>query len=244
MSRISIIIPTLAEGDYLEDTLKNLRTMTLAHEIIITDGGSIDATLDIAKRYGCKVVVWDRAAKGRRQTFGEAKNAGAALATGEFLVFIDADIIIPKPDHFFERLLREFSERPDFVATTVQLMPRPEYARLSDYFFVRPLNWWYLISNNIFHYGNASGEFQMMRRETFTKSGGYREDLRGGEDTDMFNRLGKIGRTHSHWRLKALHTCRRPHKTGWFKLYWMWSKQGFYVLLFKQTAYDEWTIVR
>jgi glycosyltransferase involved in cell wall biosynthesis len=244
MPKISIIIPTLTEAQYLEATLQNFNTLAIPHEIIVTDGGSTDGTLEIARRYTQKVVVWDRAAKGRRQNFGEAKNAGAKIATGEFLVFIDADVIVPDPQDFFTELLAEFSRKPNFVATTVQLMPRPGYAWLRDYFFVRPLNWWYLLSNNVFHYGNASGEFQMMRKTTFEKVGGYREDLRGGEDTDMFNRLAYFGRTHSHWHLKALHTCRRPHKTGWLKLYWMWMRQGLYVLVLGHSVDDEWSVVR
>ena len=54
-----------------------------------------------------KIIVWD---KPHRQTFGEAKNAGANIARGEFLVFIDADVIIPEPEKFFEELLAAFKK--------------------------------------------------------------------------------------------------------------------------------------
>ena len=239
---LSIIIPTLKEGAFLERTLKGLTQLNLPHEIIITDGGSQDETLSIARRYTNNIVIWDQE---RRQTFGEAKNAGAAHATGKFLVFIDADVTIPHPDAFFTKALSEFEERPSLVAMTVSLKPWLENKNfLRDSFFSAPLNLWYIISNNIFRYGNASGEFQMIRATTFQEAGGYREDLAGGEDTDMFNRLSKIGRTHSHWQLSVRHSCRRAHKTGWLKLYWMWIRQGFSVLLLSRTAYKEWTVVR
>ena len=239
---ISIIIPTLKEGDFLEGTLKSLAGLKLPHEIIISDGGSTDETLTIARQYTNHIVVWDQP---RRQTFGEAKNAGAAIATGTFFVFIDADVTISNPDAFFNKMISEFEERPSLSAMTVSLKPWRENAHfLRDTIFCAPLNLWYIISNNIFRYGNASGEFQMIRADAFRAAGGYREDLAGGEDTDMFNRLSKTGRTHSHWQLYVRHSCRRAHKTGWLKLYWMWIRQGFSVLLLSRTAYKEWTVVR
>ncbi len=238
---ISIIIPTLEEDGFLEGTLKNLSALQLSHEIIFTDGGSTDATLAIARRYTNKIVIWD---KPRRQTFGEAKNAGAALAKGEYLVFIDADVIIPEPDAFFKEMLSVFERKPTLVAMTVPLKPWIENHSLKDALFCAPLNFWYVISNNLFSYGNASGEFQMIRRSVFEDASGYREDLAGGEDTDMFNRLGKIGRTLSYWHLSVRHSCRRAHKTGWLRLYWMWARQGFSVLVRNRTAYKEWAVVR
>ena len=242
MPLISIVIPTLKEAQFLERTLENLKKLTISHEIIISDGGSTDGTLDIARRYTDKVIVWDQP---HRQTFGAAKNAGAALATGDYLVFIDADVLIPEPQKFFEEILSDFEKKPTVVAMTVPLKPWLENHSLVDAFFCAPLNLWYILSNNIFHYGNASGEFQMIRRSVFNDIGGYREDLAGGEDTDMFNRLGRVGRTlSSHWHLYVRHSCRRAHKTGWLKLYWMWARQGFTVLLFSRTAYKEWTVVR
>jgi glycosyltransferase involved in cell wall biosynthesis len=239
--RISIIIPTLEEGLFLEKTLENLKSLTLPHEVIVTDGGSTDNTLEVARRYTDKITVWD---KPHRQTFGEAKNAGATLATGDYLVFIDADVSIPKPEKFFEEMLADFEKSPTLVGMTVPLRPWVENHSWIDEFFCAPLNVWYIISNNMFQYGNASGEFQMMRRSVFNDMGGYREDLAGGEDTDMFNRLGRIGRTLSHWTLFVRHSCRRAHKTGWLKLYWMWMRQGFSVLLLNRTAYKEWTVIR
>lgn len=241
MPIISIIIPTLKEGVFLERTLKNLENLRLHHEIIVSDGGSTDLTLDIARRATDKVIVWQES---RRQTFGEAKNAGAALATGEFLVFIDADVLIPEPEIFFEKIVSAFIKNEKIIALTVPLRPWVENHSFIDEFFCAPLNIWYVISNNLFHYGNASGEFQMIRTSVFRNAGGYREDLAGGEDTDMFNRLGKIGRTLSYWRFSVRHSCRRAHKTGWLRLYWMWIRQGFSVLLLSRTAYKEWTVVR
>lgn len=241
MPTISIIIPTLREGPFLERTLENLNSLTTPHEIIITDGGSIDETLAIARRYTDKVTVW---AEPRRQTFGEAKNAGAALATGGYLVFIDADVLIPSPQAFFEEMLAAFSKNPRLVAMTVPLKPWPENHSLVDAFFSAPLNWFYIVSNNVFHSGNSSGEFQMVRAEAFKKVGGFGEQLAAGEDNELFRRLADTGRTLSYAKLCVQHSLRRPHKLGWLRTYYIWIKNGISVALRGRAAYKEWSVVR
>lgn len=239
--RISIIIPTLQEEQFLERTLENLKSLKLPHQIIITDGGSTDGTLEIARKYTDKIVVWTHP---QRQTFGQAKNAGAALATGEFLVFIDADVLIPDPQKFFEEMLAVFEKKPKLVAMTVPLKPLLENHSWVDAFFCAPLNWFYIVSNNIFHSGNASGEFQMIHSESFRRIGGYHERLAAGEDNEVFRQLATHGRTLSYWKLCARHSLRRPHKLGWLRVYGIWIKNGFSVMLRGKAAYKEWSVVR
>jgi glycosyltransferase involved in cell wall biosynthesis len=241
MPIISIIVPTFKEEQFLERTLKNFDDLQMPHEIIITDGGSTDGTLGIARRYTDKIVVWDQP---RRQTFGEAKNAGAALATGKFLAFIDADVIVPEPQAFFEEILVAFEKNPKLAGLTVPLKPLDENASFIDKFFCSPINWFMIISNNVFHSGNSSGEFQMMRADIFRKIGGFSEHLAAGEDNDMFRRLATQGRTLSYRKLCVRHSLRRAHKLGWLRLYGTWIKNGFSVMFSKKAAYKEWTVVR
>ena len=238
---ISIIIPTLREGPFLERTLKNLDSLKLPHEIIITDGGSTDETLDIAREYTDTITIWDQP---RRQTFGEAKNAGAALATGTFLVFIDADVLVPEPEAFFEETVAAFNKSPKLLGLTVPLKPWPENHSWMDAFFSAPLNWFFIISNNVFHSGNSSGEFQMMRADAFRKAGGFGEHLAAGEDNEMFRRLATFGRTLSYWKLHVRHSLRRAHKLGWLRTYFIWIKNGLSVAFRNKAAYKEWSVVR
>lgn len=241
MILISIIIPTLREGPFLERTLKNFDGLQIPHELIITDGGSTDETLAVARKYTDKITVWGEP---RRQTFGEAKNAGAAFATGTFLVFIDADVIIPSPQSFFEEILKVFEHNTRLVAATAPLKPYLENHSWADAFFSAPLNWFYIVSNNIFHSGNSSGEFQMVRTEAFKKIGGFSEQLAAGEDNELFRQLAAHGRTMSYWKLCVRHSLRRPHKLGWLRTYFIWIKNGLSVALRGKAAYKEWSVVR
>ena len=86
--KISIIIPILNEAKVLEKTLWQLQPELGTHELIVVDGGSTDNSVRIAEKYG-KVVISER---------GRAKqlNAGAAVATGDILIFLHADIWLEK----------------------------------------------------------------------------------------------------------------------------------------------------
>ncbi len=82
--KISVIMPILNEAKILEKTLSQLQPELKSHELIVVDGGSTDASVGIAKKYG-RVITSER---------GRAKqlNAGATAATGDILIFLHADI--------------------------------------------------------------------------------------------------------------------------------------------------------
>ncbi|CAG9467756.1 unnamed protein product [Pedinophyceae sp. YPF-701] len=94
-SRLSVIIPTLNEEKDIEATIRSTERTADATpgrvEVIVADGGSVDQTVDIARRCGAKVVA---GARGR----GPQMNAGARQATGEVLLFLHADTRLP-PDY-------------------------------------------------------------------------------------------------------------------------------------------------
>ena len=98
---ISIIIPTRNEERFLQHTISTLRNMkNFEYEIIVSDGKSSDATISVARQYADIVVEYT---KKEKQTIAGGRNAGAAVASGDFFVFIDADVLIPDVDIFFHK---------------------------------------------------------------------------------------------------------------------------------------------
>jgi len=87
---LSVIIPTLNEEIRLPFLLERLKQSN-PHEIIVADGGSRDRTVEIARQAGVRVI---SVAKGRASQM----NLAAAMATGEFLLFLHADTI-PPPEY-------------------------------------------------------------------------------------------------------------------------------------------------
>jgi rSAM/selenodomain-associated transferase 2 len=85
---ISIIIPTIDEGDIIGDTLTTA-TGVAGVEVIVVDGGSRDNTREIAAARGARVIASElsRAVQ---------MNKGAATARGEILLFLHGDCLLPK----------------------------------------------------------------------------------------------------------------------------------------------------
>ncbi len=238
---ISFIIPTLNEEKTIEKTLQCIAGYTGEHEVIVSDGKSKDSTVEIAKKYGAKVVMYDMP---ERQTIAMARNSGVEAATGEFVVFMDADVTISDINKFFEKANSVFTARPNVVALTVFYEVLPELKTVADAVFFKLLCLDFLISNNVFHIGASAGEFQMIRREAFNKVGGFNEKLAAAEDMDLFRRLSKIGRTHFEKSLKIYHTGRRAHTIGWPKLLSEWFANTVSMILFKRSASKEWKEIR
>jgi rSAM/selenodomain-associated transferase 2 len=87
--RPSIVIPTLNEAERIVGCLQVLRAWRKAGaELIVADGGSIDSTVVLARPWADRVLVGPR---------GRAKqmNHGASVATGDVLLFLHADTLLP-----------------------------------------------------------------------------------------------------------------------------------------------------
>lgn len=238
---ISIIIPTLNEASVIEKTLKNLSLYTGKKEIIISDGKSTDETIAIAKKYADQVLVY----KGTtRQTIGGGRNMGAAVAHGEYLLFLDADMWIPEPNTFFPKAIELFEKNKKLTGLVVSIRVFPDMETLGDKIVFGSLDIMYRFYNNVLKIGAAGGEFQMIKSEAFKKLGGFNEELAAGEDHEFFRRVAKLGETHLEKTLHTFQTGRRAHKIGWPRLLYRWSMDGLYVLLFKRAKSKEWTVIR
>lgn len=107
MPKVSVIIPVYNVEAYLRQCLDSVLNQTLRDiEIICVDDGSTDSSPDILKEYSDKdsrIKVITRKNGGA----GSARNAGLAIATGEWLSFLDAD------DEFDKMMLAEMVEAGD-----------------------------------------------------------------------------------------------------------------------------------
>jgi glycosyltransferase involved in cell wall biosynthesis len=88
---LSIVVPVYNAADYISESLTSIRRQDYRRiEIVVIDDGSTDASLNIIRRHARadrRVVVLSQANTG----VGEARRAAVAVATGEYLTFVDAD---------------------------------------------------------------------------------------------------------------------------------------------------------
>lgn len=87
--RLSVIVPVLDEAAAIERMLQALQALrACGAEIIVVDGGSCDGTADLAGRHTDRVI---RSTRGRAHQM----NVGAAASSGEVLLFLHADTLLP-----------------------------------------------------------------------------------------------------------------------------------------------------
>lgn len=172
---ISVIIPTLNEAGVIESSLKNLLNHKGDFEIIVSDGGSSDGTLDIVSQLPqVKRVI---SAKGR----GRQMNEGAKLAGGDILLFLHADICFP-PCSF--QMIEETMSDPSVVGGSFYISFNHHSLLLKVYSFFSRIN------HILFTYGDQ-GLF--LRCATFRAIGGFK-DIPIMEDVEIQMRLRSMGR--------------------------------------------------
>lgn len=87
MSKVSVLLPAYNEEDRIMETLGAVKSIKCVNEIIVIDDGSEDETYKIAKEMGAATYkTQSNAGK------GEALNLGLEKATGDIIVFLDADL--------------------------------------------------------------------------------------------------------------------------------------------------------
>jgi rSAM/selenodomain-associated transferase 2/rSAM/selenodomain-associated transferase 1 len=173
--RISAIIPTYNEADFVREAISSVQAED-GVEIIVVDGGSGDATVENAEAAGARTIV---SSDGR----GSQMNAGAAEATGDILLFLHADTVLPED---YARHVRAAMVHAGTVAGAFGLgIDSPE--RL-----LRHIEWLANWRSKHMHlpYGDQA---IFMRREVFEEMGGFPE-IPIMEDFELMRRLKRRGR--------------------------------------------------
>lgn len=182
---ISVVIPAFNEEAYVGETLASLnRAITFLRrveitpaEIIVVDNDSADSTASVARALGATVVTETR------HNVARVRNAGAASAGGDVLVFVDADTVVP--DELLWRIAAAMSE-PTCIGGAVDTDYRP--AKLASKIYLRL---WRAVGRMT---GMAQGATQFCRRDVFFELNGYDETLFMGEDVDYYWRLKRLAR--------------------------------------------------
>ena len=188
-SKFSVIIPTLNEEKLLPHLLQDLQNQDFTDfEVIVADAGSKDKTVQIAKRFGAKVV------KGGIPSVG--RNAGARAATGEYLIFIDADTRIPRD---FLKTLAELFNTKEYdiilMPVTFKKFSYENYGAIANLAskIVGPLMTAFYTSMRIFKKPFLGVGIMSIRRDLFEKLNGFDKSLTYGEDRDLIKRAQAQG---------------------------------------------------
>ena len=170
--RVSAIVPTLNEAPALPALLVAL--MGEVDEVVVADGGSEDATVQVAQRAGARVVT---GARGR----GPQMNAGAAVARGDVLWFVHADTRVPMGAG---QALRQVAVHGDWGCFAVRIDSGDPRLWFAGRFMSRRAR----------ASGSCTGDMgQWFRRPLFDALGGF-PDLPAFEDLTLADRARRRSR--------------------------------------------------
>lgn len=192
--RISIVVPAFNEERLLAATLRAVQDAVNAfsdagwsNEIIVCDNNSTDATAEIARSAGATVVFEPV------NQIARSRNRGAQAATGDWLLFVDAD---SRPSYELFADVAEAIASGKYLAggCTVKLD-----ARLLKAEFVTAL--WNWLSRT---FRLMAGSFIFCETATFRAIGGFNNELFASEELDLTKRLKKVCREQGR-RIVILH---------------------------------------
>jgi glycosyltransferase involved in cell wall biosynthesis len=214
--KVSVVVPAFNEERLLAGSLRSIRSAMEAFaqcgwrsELIVCDNNSTDRTAEIARAAGAEVVFEPL------NQISRARNAGARRASGDWLVFVDADSTPSR--ELFCAVAEEIRGGLTLAGgSTVRYgSSSPGIALL--------IGAWNLLSRTMRW---AAGSFIFCEAAAFREVRGFSEALYASEEIDLFVRLKRLAR-RSGKRIAILH--RHPLRTSDRKLhlYSWWTFAGF-----------------
>jgi glycosyltransferase involved in cell wall biosynthesis len=227
--RISVVVPIRNEADSVRLLLDTLLSQTLApSEIVITDGGSTDGTIEIVETF----IKAGAPVKLIREQFalpGRARNIAIKNASEEWLAFIDAGI---KPDqNWLAELADKASKNPDVDVVY------GTYEPVIDSFFRECAAIAYVPAP-----GLEDGELvrsrsiasALMRRAVWEKAGGFPEELRSAEDLIFMRRIQELKFKTQRTSRAIVYWTIRPNLAQTFKRFAIYARNNIRAGLFAE----------
>lgn len=180
-AKVSIIIPTYNSAKHLKDCLESIKNQTYPNiEIIVVDQESTDETLEIAKKFGVKLVV---VPKPKFYTPpSRSRNIGASNAQGGIFLHLDSDMSLSAG--LVEEIVEKFEEDSSLGALIIHELDLTKGFWSKAKALERRCYW-----------GNDKIESaRVVRKEIFEKVGGYDEKISSGEDFDIHRRYKKVAK--------------------------------------------------
>jgi glycosyltransferase involved in cell wall biosynthesis len=185
----SIIVPVFNRKNYLETALHSISKQTCqSYEVIVIDDGSTDDTAEYVESLGAPVSTIRQTNSG----VSKARNHGAKIARGKYLVFLDSDdVLFPWSLQCYSDLINRsqplvisarmisFEDEPPVVEGGD--CQEPAVTLYDDYL------------SNAENYSFVGASCIVIKADVFARSNGFSNEMKAGEDYDLLLRVGVEG---------------------------------------------------
>lgn len=227
--KVSVVVPVRDEEHSIRELLDSLLSQTRPpDEIVITDGGSVDATPQIIEEYirkGAPV----RLIRAGAALPGRGRNLGAAQASFEWLAFTDAGIRLA--DNWLEALVAK-AEQDDSISVVYG-----SWQPLTNTFFKQCAAIAY-VPPPTSHNGTLTRPrfiaSTLLRREAWQAVNGFPEELRSAEDLLFMDRVENAGYRYVFEPRAEVTWDLRPTLWSTFKRFVIYSRNNIRAGLFRQ----------
>jgi len=182
--KVSIILPAFNEEKLIKQSLRAVRAALpefeqagFSTELVVCDNNSTDRTAELARQEGARVVFEPV------NQIARARNTGAAAATGDWLLFVDADSFPSRP------LFRDTAaalQRADCLAGGARVCLDEKAGAAAV------LVWLWNSISRLKRW--AAGSYIFYVAAAFRELGGFNEKLYASEEIDLFMRLNRLAR--------------------------------------------------
>lgn len=205
---ISVVVPTYNSERVIGDCLRSLKEQDMPpSEVIVCDGGSTDRTVEIARSFGAQIITMQPNRCSQR-------NAGAEVASGTYLLFIDSDMRLSPG--VVSDCLKTFTDSNAALVIPEIFIGEGFWAKVRGFERGFYEGIWYIEAARCY------------RREQFLQIGGFDPRMVGPEDWDLDQRIrvfGPVVRTsaliqHNEGHINLLGLLRKKaHYAGGFPLF-------------------------
>jgi glycosyltransferase involved in cell wall biosynthesis len=235
---ISVIIPAYNEEKYIGKCLESIvkhRTKDVC-DVIVVDNGSTDGTMEVVKTFP-GVRLMHESKKGPNA----ARQAALNEARGDICVFFDADVILSPG--WFEKVQKEFAERPDVVC-------------ISGQYYLYDLSWpartlmWCMWGSSAFFFHSLQGRLITggnfaVSKKALVAAGGFNTAVAYlADEEDLAHRLSPHGKSVYSNRFFVYASGRRYAKDGFVKTNWDYAINSVWASLFKKPFSSEFRDTR
>jgi glycosyltransferase involved in cell wall biosynthesis len=183
LMELSFIIPALNEEHFIGSTIDAIHQFcapSLTYEVIVSDHGSTDRTVAIAREKGAHVLQPDA------KTIGALRNHGAQAAGGDILVFLDADVTITAEwCRHAPRVVHKVHVDQQLITGSACSSPAVDGTLLSRFWFEK------IKEKKVVAYIQTG--HMVIHRKLFERLSGFDETLVTGEDYDLCVRAAAMG---------------------------------------------------